>query len=109
MGGITASTATAKAMSVAVGIAQPRIAPSPALWVNATKMTAGSTIPPTAAAIGSAAPAGVSQVPGDELALEFQADDEEDGQQPVGRPAAQRQVQVHAQRSVPTWKLVSAW
>lgn len=47
-------------------------------------------MPPTAAATGSAArrrSSRVAQVAGDELALEFQAaDEEEDSQQPVGSP-----------------------
>ena len=60
---ITASTASAKAMSVAVGIAHPvRPAPPPAV-VTATKISAGTAIPPTAAATGSAARRGSRRSP----------------------------------------------
>jgi hypothetical protein len=42
------------------------------------------------------------EVAADELALEFEpGDEEEDGQQPVGRPGAQRQVQVQGSRADP--------
>ena len=49
--------------SVAVGIAQPRSAPSPTWAVKATKTAAGTIIPPTAAAMGSAARAGSRRSP----------------------------------------------
>ena len=56
-------------------------------------------MPPMAAAIGSAARARVTQVACDELALEFQPDDEEeDRQQPVGRPRRNAQVQMQRLR-----------
>ena len=61
--------------------------------------TAGTIIPPTAAATGTDGPLRVPQVAGDELALELQpGDEEEDRQQPVGRPGRQRQVQVQRRR-----------
>ena len=50
-------------MSVAVGIAQPRSAPSPVPALSATKITAGATMPPTAAATGSAARRGSRRSP----------------------------------------------
>ena len=52
---ITASTATAKAMSVAVGMAQPRSISGPELNAIAVKITAGTMTPPTAAATGTTA------------------------------------------------------
>jgi hypothetical protein len=46
---------------------------------------------------GVGGPAGIAKIPGDELAFEFQSDDEEeDGQQSVGGPSAQTQVQMQA-------------
>ena len=58
----TAITATAKAMSVAVGIAQPDAASaSPA--VKSRKISAGATTPPAAAAMGSAAARGSRRRP----------------------------------------------
>ena len=60
----TASTASAKAMSVAVGTAQPvEVLGMPAPTLIATKIAAGTTMPPTAAAIGSAARAGSRRSP----------------------------------------------
>ena len=57
-------------------------------------------MPPMAAAIGSAARRGVAQVARDELALELQADDEEeDRQQPVGRPRRDAQMQMQRLRA----------
>jgi hypothetical protein len=47
------NTPTANAMSVAIGIAHPAAPPRPAL--SATKIAAGTNIPPSAAANGSAA------------------------------------------------------
>ena len=57
---ITASTARAKAMSVAVGMAQPRVA-SPSAPISVTvarKTSAGTMTPPTAATTGTTALAG---------------------------------------------------
>ncbi len=69
-------------MSVAVGIAQPLVSPPPPR-LTARYRPAGTATPPSAAAIGSGQ-ARVAKVAGDELALEFQAgDEEEDRQQPV--------------------------
>jgi len=59
---VTASTARANAMSVAVGTAQPRAAPgSPAL--TARKISAGSATPAQAAITGSAASRGLRSSP----------------------------------------------
>ena len=42
----------------------------------------------------------VPQAPGDELVFQLQPDDEEeDGEQPVGRPGGQRQIEVETFRS----------
>ena len=90
---ITARTATAKAMSVAVGIAQPRAVPSPALI--ATNSSAGSSMPPTAAATGSAARRGSRSSPATNSRLSSRpGHEEEDRQQAVGGPCAQAQVEV---------------
>ena len=95
---MTASTASANAMSVAVGIAQPRSMPPSSLalspWLISAAVTtnriAGSATPHTAAAIGQRGLAPVGQVARDELALELDAgDEEEDGEQAVGRPGAE--------------------
>lgn len=59
----TAITATANAMSVAVGIAQPRRASEPPAALITTKMRAGTTTPPIAAAIGRAARRGSRRRP----------------------------------------------
>ena len=59
-----ASTAVAKAMSVAVGIAQPPMSsPPPLLAAKATKIRAGTATPPKAAAIGTAALPGLRSSP----------------------------------------------
>ena len=60
---MTASTASAKAMSVAVGIAQPLRASDPPPALTATYTSAGTSIPPTAAATGSAARRGSRRSP----------------------------------------------
>ena len=50
----------------------------------------------------------IAQVARDELALELEPDhEEEDRQQPVGRPAAQGQIQVQTQPVGPTWRSAS--
>ena len=59
---ITARIATAKAMSVAVGIAHPESPPLEPRF-QATKISAGATMPPTAAAMGSAARRGSRRSP----------------------------------------------
>ena len=88
-----ASTASAKAMSVAVGMAQPGRRRRRRASTRG-RSRAGTTTPPTAAATGTAA-GRVAQVARDELALELEpGDEEEDGEQAVGRPGAQREVQV---------------
>ena len=54
-------------------------------------MAAGTTAPPTAAATGRAARRGLGQLPGDQLALDLQADGEEkDGHQPIVDPVEER-------------------
>ena len=60
---MTASTASAKAMSVAVGTAQPLRASASPPRLTATYTSAGATIPPTAAATGSAARRGSRRSP----------------------------------------------
>jgi hypothetical protein len=76
----TASTPTAKAMSVAMGMPQPRPPSPPTL--RSRKIPAGTTTPPTAARTGrqdrQAGPSGVAQLPGDQFALDLQADHEEE-------------------------------
>ena len=85
----SASTPTANAMSVAIGIAQPS-SPSPPTLM-ATNRSAGTTMPPTAATAGSAARLAVAQLAGDQLALDLEPDDEEeDGHQRVVDPVHQR-------------------
>ena len=60
-----------------------------------TNRMAGRATPQTAAAIGQRGLAPVGEVAGDELALELDAgDEEEDGEQAVGRPGAEREVEV---------------
>ena len=81
----------------------------PATRLMAMKIAAGTIMPPTAAAIGSAARAGSRRSPGDELALEFHADDEEeDRQQTVGRPR-RRADRFRCSDSGPTTNSDTAW
>ena len=94
---MTASTASAKAMSVAVGMAHPRRAsPSaPSARTTPTKTSAGMMTPPTAAVTGTAALATCAQLTDEELALELEpGDEEEDGEQTVRRPVPERQPQL---------------
>ena len=82
---MTASTASANAMSVAVGIAQPPAASPPRL----TSDVAGRRGRHATDRGGDRhrGPARVAEVTGDELALEFQpSHEEEDRQQAVGGP-----------------------
>ena len=107
----TASTASANAISVADrhGPAARGSPGGPLPRLSATKTAAGTTMPPMAAAIGSAARRGVAQVTGDELALELQPhDEEEDRQQPVGRPRRDAQV-ADASAAGPTENSETAW
>ena len=60
---ITARTASAKAMSVAVGIAQPRRAPPPVVALTSTNRIAGTSMPPSAATTGKAARRGSRRSP----------------------------------------------
>jgi hypothetical protein len=92
----TASTASAKAMSVAIGTAHPsRFSCWPAMRFVVMKMAAGTTIPPTAAAMGSAARAGSRRSPA--------TNSEKDRQQAVGR--ARRQAKPQMQRFGPKCNL----
>ena len=97
---ITARTARAKAMSVAVGIAQPRSAPSPAPRLTSDVEQRRHRHAADRRGDRQRRPARVAQVAGDELPLELQAgDEEEDRQQAVGGPGAQGQVQVQRLRA----------
>src|SRR6478735_11072156 len=58
-----ASTETANAMSVAVGAASPRAKPSAAVRFTARYRSAGTTMPPTAATIGTTAVLGFRSSP----------------------------------------------
>ena len=82
----TASTASANAMSVAIGIAQP-------LWtwlsleVMARKMRAGMTMPPSAASDREHRLSRVTQSANDQFPLQFKAcDEEEDREQAISGP-----------------------
>ncbi len=83
---ITARTATAKAMSVAVGIAQPRAVPL--ACVDRDEQDRRQDHAAHRGGHRERRSPGVAQVAGHELALELQpGHEEEDRQQPVGRPA----------------------
>ena len=87
-------------MSVADGMAQPRRAPSVPPRLNSTKSSAGNGHPAHGCRDGQRGPARFAQVAGDELPLELQpGDEEEDREQAVGGPGAQRQVQVQGRRA----------
>ena len=85
-GPTTASTARANAMSVAVGIAQPRGVAAPApVDQDVQQRRHGHAADRRGDRDGG--PPGVAQVAGDELALELEpGDEEEDRQQAVRRP-----------------------
>jgi hypothetical protein len=72
-----ASTPRAKAMSVAVGMAQPRIF-SPSPMFKATKIRPGMTMPPAAAMPGSTRRGHVESWPIQQLTLHLQADEQEE-------------------------------
>ena len=93
---MTARIASAKAMSVAVGIAHPRSdRRRRPRRPRRRRPAAGTTIPPDGGDDRQRGPPRVAQVAGDELALELQTgDEEEDGEQPVGGPGAEAQVEV---------------
>ena len=92
---MTARTASAKAMSVAVGIAQPCSAPPPRVRVDEHEQDRRARHAPEGGDDWQCRSSRVAQVAGDELALELQSGhEEEDRQQPVAGPRAQRQVQV---------------
>ena len=81
-------TPTANAMSVAIGIPQPAMEPRPRF--SAAKMHAGTNMPPTAAASGSAARRSSLSSPAVDLATDLEPDDEEeDRHQPVVDPEVQ--------------------
>ncbi len=72
-------------MSVAIGMPMPACVGVPAL--SAKWISAGATMPPTAANIGSSAFLQVRELAAVELALELEADEqEEDRHQPVVDP-----------------------
>ena len=90
---MTASTASAKAMSVAVGTAQPSREPPP-VDVDQRVDERGHGHAAQRGDHGQRGGLGVAQLPGDQLALELDAgDEEEDGEQPVGRPVLDGQVE----------------
>ena len=72
----SATTPSANAMSVAIGIPHPSRPSPPAL--NAKKIAAGTIIPPSAAIAGSATALRIAQLTDDELALDLHPDDEEE-------------------------------
>ena len=95
---IRARMATAKAMSVAVGIAQPCIAAESPRF-QAAKTAAGDEHSAHRGDDRQRRPPDVAEVACDELALELQpGDEEEDREQAVGRPGGQGQVQVQGAR-----------
>ena len=98
---MTASTARAKAMSVAVGMAQPRRTPPPAAEVDRRgRAPAGTATPHDRGGDRQRGLRRVAQVTGDELALELEAgDEEEDREEAVGRPVLEGQVQVQRGRA----------
>ena len=91
---ITARTASAKAMSVAAGMAQPvRAAGSPRVHSDVDQR--GDGHPADGCDHRHQGRLRVAEVTGDELALELEADEEEEHrQQPVSGPVADRQVEV---------------
>ena len=87
-------------MSVAVGIAQPLqgVASPPQVDQHEEQRRADHAA--DRRGDRQRGPARIAQVAGDELPLELQpGDEEEDRQQPVGGPGAQRQVQVQRGRA----------
>ncbi len=94
---MTARTASAKAMSVAVGIAQPLGAVEPG---DGEVDDRRDDHPADRCRDRDHGALRVPQVTGDELALEFQpGDEEEDGQQPVARPGFDREVEMQGGRA----------
>ena len=89
----TARTASAKAMSVAIGTAQPSgLPPRPRRRPGRGRRARPCRTPRRARA--GPRSAGVAQLTDDQLTLELDpGDQEEDGQQPVGGPVPDRQVQ----------------
>ena len=86
---IIAMMATAKAVSVAIGTPQP-CCQGPA-GINSRYSVAGTTMPPSAAAIGNAAERRCAEPADGEFALDLQANDqEENGQQRVVDPVRKR-------------------
>ena len=90
---MTARTASAKAMSVAVGTAQPSVDPPP-MTVDQGVDERGHGHAADRGDHGEGGRLGVAQLTGDQLALELDArDEEEDGEQPVGGPVLDREVE----------------
>ena len=92
----TASTASAKAMSVAIGTAHPsRFSGWPATRLMAMKIAAGKIMPPTAAAIGSAARAGSRRSPATNSRLSSTPTTKKKiASRPSAAHVAERQIQV---------------
>ena len=94
----TASTATANAMSVAVGIAQPRIVSAARAQVDQHVEQRRHRHPAERRRDRHDRAVQAPQVARDELLLQLQADqEEEDRQQAVRRPVPQAQVEVEAE------------
>jgi len=92
---ITARTASAKAMSVAVGIAHPGTARGEPDVDQSRR-----DHPTDRRSDRKRGASGFTQVTCDELALELEArDEEEDREQPIGRPRRQGEVEVQGRRT----------
>ena len=96
----TASTARANAMSVAIGTAQPSMFSGwPASTLIADVDRRGHHHAADGGRDRQGCAARITQIPGDELALEFEPDDEEeDGQQSVGGPRRDAELQMQCVR-----------
>ena len=106
---MTARTATANAISVAVGMAQPRVASAPAPAVKAAKISAGTTMPPMAAAIGSAARRGSRRSPATNSRLSSRPTTKKKiASSPSAAQALSVRFKCSPRSSVPTCKTVSA-
>lgn len=100
-----ASTARAKAMSVAVESPNRAAAPGIEEQQHGDEDAAGAAMPPTAASTGTAASRGLRRLPATSSCSEFHAnDEEEDGQQAVGGPCGQSAFQVQR-----LWAELGSW
>ncbi len=87
-------------MSVAMGMPQPVSEPPAMTQLTTTKMPAGTIMPPSGRGRRDDGLAHLRERAEDELVLQLQPDDEEeDREQAVGRPDAQREVQVEGDRA----------